>query len=68
MEINKYEFKKAMVVHNYSVAKVIESMEISRSMYFSVMAGKRRPGYKFISGLKKAFPDNEVNKILVNTP
>lgn len=68
MQLNKCEFKKAMAVHNFTPAKVIVAMDISRSMYFSVMSGKRRPGYKFISGLKKAFPDEVVNKILVNTP
>lgn len=68
MKFVKCEFKKAMAVYNYTPAKVIEAMAISKSMYFSVMSGKRKPGYKFVSGLKKAFPDEVVNKILVNTP
>lgn len=66
MRINKDEFLKNMYGSNYTVTTCAAKMEISREYLWYVLENKRRPGNKFISGLRKAFPDKSIESFLVN--
>lgn len=65
MQINKNEFYKAMDVHNYTIASCAKAMDISREFLTYVLEGKRKPGYKFITGIQKAFPDVPIDKFII---
>ena len=67
MLINKDEFLKSMDVHNYTLTMCANTMGISRSFLWYTLTGKRKPGNKFISGLSKVFPDEPIDKFLVNS-
>jgi transcriptional regulator with XRE-family HTH domain len=64
MQIKKDEFLKTMSVYNLNFSEVAKKMEISRSYLWEVLEGKKSPGSKFMYGLKKAFPDEQLEKFL----
>lgn len=67
MILNKDEFLKAMNVHNYSITSCAQAMGISREYLWYILEEKRKPGNKFISGIRKAFPAEPIDKFLVNS-
>jgi len=65
MLINKDEFYKSMDVHKYTISSCAQIMGISREFLTYVLKGERKPGYKFISGIQKAFPGESIDKFLI---
>lgn len=64
MTINKDELFKAMDVYNYNQTTLAKKMGINVVTIYYVLNDQRRAGNKFISGLKKAFPEEVVKNIV----
>lgn len=67
MRINKDEFLRNMYVHNYTISSCAAAMGISRVFLWYILENKKKPGNKFISGLGKAFPNEPIDKFLINS-
>lgn len=64
MKIKKDEFLKYMTVYNLNFSEAAEKMQISRSYLWEVLEGKKKPGGKFLHGLKMVFPNEQMENFL----
>lgn len=53
---------------NLSTEEIATKIGASTSLYEKVEFGRRNPSYGFVSKLKNAFPEVDIDKIYENTP
>lgn len=66
MNIDINKIYQEMARRDMGIMETASAMDLHRSQLWRVLNGKAKGGYKFIAGLKKAFPDVPMDNFFIS--